>query len=273
MALKLRPVSPRQGAQWVRRGFQVFVRRPLGFCALLLSFFFVSMAVTVLLPWVGSVLALMAVPLLSLGFMLATQTALRGGPVHPGQLVEPVARSPRKVRIELLKLCAGYAVALIAIALITEWTVGNPWEPLLSLYGSGAAGTTGVEQPSAQQVQAALEDPRFTGGSLLLTLLVSLVTVPYWHAPALVLWGEQGAAQSLFSSTLACWKSKGAFSVYSLVWLALMFGATLVTTLLFTLLGAAQLAGVALLPLVLMGLAVFYVSVYFSFVDTFSPAE
>src|SRR5687767_6473821 len=90
MALRLRAVAAQQGVRWVRMGFRAFMLRPMGFSALLIAFFFATLVVSALVPLAGSVVSLMALPLLSLGFMVATESAMRGGPVHPGQLVEPL---------------------------------------------------------------------------------------------------------------------------------------------------------------------------------------
>ena len=49
-----------------------------------------------------------------------------------------------------------------------------------------------------------------------------MLAVPFWHAPALVYWDHHGCAKALFSSTLACWRNRGAFTVYSLVWFVLI---------------------------------------------------
>ncbi|MED5619728.1 BPSS1780 family membrane protein [Ideonella sp. BN130291] len=265
MALHLRPVAPQQGARWVRQGFRAFMLRPMGFCALLLGFFFTSLLVSVLIPLVGSVVSLMALPLLSLGFMVATESALRGGPVHPGQLVEPLVRSKAR-RGTLLKLCALYGVVTLAALLLSELVIGDAWEHLRALYASG-------QQATPEQVKAVTEDPRLVGGLGLQAGLIALLSIPFWHAPALVLWGEQGVAQSLFSSTLAVWRSKGAFAVYSLVWLALTIVAGTLAALVFGLLGMGQFAPVAALPLALMGMTVFYASLYFTFTDSFGAAD
>jgi hypothetical protein len=48
--------------------------------------------------------------------------------------------------------------------------------------------------------------------------MAALLSVPFWHAPALVLWGGQGVWQALFSSTLSLWRAKGAYLVYGLAW-------------------------------------------------------
>lgn len=264
MALKLQPVAPHQGVRWVRQGFQVFLLRPMGFSSLLLAFFFMTLLASVLLWHVGSVLSLMALPLLSLGFMLATQSALRGGPVHPGQLIEPVLRTPKPQRIALLKLCALYGIAAIAVLVLSDRIIGDAMDPVMALYSKGNA--------TPEQVKAATEDPRLAWGFGTQAVLISLLSVPFWHAPALVLWGQQGVAQSLFSSTLACWRSKGAFTLYALTWLALMVAFGLIATLVFAMLGMAQLAPVAALPLALMFMTVFYTTLYFTFTDSFAVA-
>ncbi len=96
--------------------------------------------------------------------------------------------------------------------------------------------------------------------------------MPFWHAPALVHWGGQTAGQALFSSALAVWRCKGAFAMYMLGWvgLILMFG--LATALVLGLLGMAQLAGLMGIPAGLVFSAVFYISLLFTFNDSFGNA-
>lgn len=261
MLLRLQIVTADQGARWVRRGFQVFARRPVAFSALLLAFFFASLLASVLLPMVGGVLSLMALPLLSLGFMTATQAALTGGPVHPGQLAQPLrVRGPR--RLTLLKLCALYGGLALLALLLADAVVGDAWEELRTLYASGNV--------TPEQARAATSDPRLMWGFGLQALLLSLLSVPFWHAPALVLWGGQGVAQALFSSTVAVWRARAAFTVYGLVWVAVTVTLSTLTALLAALLGMPQIVPVAAIPLVVMCVAVFYVTLYFSFTDSFA---
>jgi hypothetical protein len=68
--------------------------------------------------------------------------------------------------------------------------------------------------------------------------LMGLLSVPYWHAPALVHWGGQGVAQALFSSTLAL-AQQGAFAFNMLLWGALM-GVASAVSLVFALIGLAS---------------------------------
>ena len=102
--------------------------------------------------------------------------------------------------------------------------------------------------------------------------LGTLLSVVFWHAPALVHWGGQGVAQALFSSTVAVWRSKGAFFVYGLTWLAIVmvFGASV--ALVFGLLGARAVGSFLALPAGLLFSTVFYVSLIFTFHDSFGGA-
>ena len=78
-----------------------------------------------------------------------------------------------------------------------------------------------------------------------------------------------GVAQALFSSTLALWRNKAAFALNGLLWFAAFMTMSGVVTLLFTALGLIQAAPVIMLMVGMLMWAVFYASLYFSFVDCF----
>jgi hypothetical protein len=96
--------------------------------------------------------------------------------------------------------------------------------------------------------------------------------VPFWHAPALVHWGAQGVGQALFSSTLAVWRSRGAFLVYMIVWFLLVMGVGVLSALLFGLLGMRELGSLVAMPAGLFFSTLFYVSLIFTFNDSFGSA-
>jgi hypothetical protein len=83
-------------------------------------------------------------------------------------------------------------------------------------------------------------------------------------------WDGQSVAQSLFSSTVGCWRNKGAFAVFGLTWVAviLAFG-VLLNTVFALLLDSPQLVPMAALPAGLLFSTVFYASLYFTFADCF----
>jgi len=85
-----------------------------------------------------------------------------------------------------------------------------------------------------------LPDARILFSSVLRLVLLALLSVPFWHAPALVFWGRQGWAKSLFFSTMAIWRNRGAFAVYALCWFGLSLVFAMVFSVLVALLGMPQ---------------------------------
>jgi len=100
---------------------------------------------------------------------------------------------------------------------------------------------------------------------------MTLVSVPMWHAPALVHWGRQGAAQAMFSSIVSVWRTRAALTVFALGWAAVMFVFMLVAAVAAAVLGqvAMSLAAVAFMLSLVALTTVFYVSCWFGFQDTF----
>jgi hypothetical protein len=112
-------------------------------------------------------------------------------------------------------------------------------------------------------------DQRIEFGLLLRTALAGLLSIPFWHAPALVHWDGHGLAKSLFSSTIACWRNKAALAVYSLTWFGVVMLSSVISNVLVLLVGNMQLATVVAMPMLLMLSTIFYVSLYFTFADCF----
>jgi hypothetical protein len=262
MGLKLQPVSPRQGWTWVRDGTRLFLKRPLAFTTMFLLFLLASTA-WLMLPVVGLV-ALAALPLLSLGFMVASRSVLRGGLAHPGQFIEPLVGDARRRR-HLLMLCGLYGVGALIVVVVSGWFYGDALEQLRK-----AMAEHGASSPEAMQATA---DPRVSNGMFSFALLATVLSVPFWHAPALVLWGQQSAWQALFSSTLGMWRAKGAYLVYGLAWLVASAVLSLAIGLLAGMLGARGFL-VLLVPVMALTLSTaFYVSLWFSFVDNFGSPD
>jgi len=258
MQLHLQDVPARNGRLWIRHGFKVFRRQPLALSGLFGLFLFAGF-VAMLIPGAGLLLTMAALPLLSLGFMLATHLVLQKKTPTAGVFIAPLKLTPERRRSQLL-LCLGYAGAMLVIGLAADWIDGGSTRDLQKLVADNA---------DAEAIANAATDPRLFWGLAARMGLMGLLSVPYWHAPALVHWGGQGVAQALFSSTLALWRNKAAFAVNMLLWGALLMGVASVVSLVFALLGLAQAAPVALMALGLMLSTVFYASLYFSFVDCF----
>lgn len=265
MSLRIRNATAREGAAWVGRAFALFLKKPLAFSALFALFLFAALLALVL-PYVGAVLLLMALPLLGLGFMIATRSAMADGPVHAGHLVEALRADTDQAlgrRRTLLSLCALYALSSAAVMLLSDSLDGGAFERLQVLLA-------GARDAAAQaQIEALLAESGLRWGLALRLGGTALLSIPFWHAPALVWWQGQGVAQSLFSSALACWRNRGAFAVYAVAWLlaVLLFG--LATGSLFALLGLANLITIVAVPAGLMFSTVFYVSLLYTYQGCF----
>jgi hypothetical protein len=180
--------------------------------------------------------------------------------VHPRQYLEPLKTDPARRR-SLLILCAVYGVAVLLILLLVDAVSDSAFSRMQLLLAQG--------EQAQPKIDALLSEPGVASGALLAVVLGVALSVPFWHAPALVHWGGQRVGQALFSSAVAVWRSKGAFFVYAMGWVGVMLVFGVVTALVLGLLGLPQLAGVIGLPAGLMFSAVFYISLLFTFNDSF----
>jgi hypothetical protein len=262
MALLLKTVPALKGAHWMRDGFRLFGKHPLAFSVLLVAFLLSALALS-LLPVIGSILVVSALPLLSLGFMIASEAALAGKPIQPGCFLAPLKGHAER-RKRQLALCLAYGAATVLVMLISDTIDDGKFETLQRLMG---------QDGKAAEVEALLRDPQLFWGVVWRFGLIALLSAPFWHASALVHWGDQGPAQALFSSTLAVWRSRGAFVVYLLSWLGIIVAFGVTTALLAGLLSAREMVGILVLPSVLIFSTVFYVSLLFTFNDSFGGSR
>ncbi|HEX6706764.1 MAG TPA: BPSS1780 family membrane protein [Albitalea sp.] len=247
--MRLKLVPARQGALWVRDGLRVFFRKPLAFCVL----FLVYMLIT-------PMLMLLVAPLATVGFMIATRQALEGRFPFATVFIEPLRGSSAR-RWAQIRLGVLYSVAAALVLWIAFTAGGEPFAASLQALSSGRS--------TPEELQPLMDDPSSQMGWLVLAVGISLLAVPFWHAPALVHWGGQGAAKSLFFSTVACWRNKGALTVFTLAWFVVLMSFQFLAMIVSGLLGVPQLAIIALAPAMLMLVSAFYASLYFSFVDSF----
>ncbi|HJV94823.1 MAG TPA: BPSS1780 family membrane protein, partial [Albitalea sp.] len=220
------------------------------------------MQLLMLLRPIGPALLFTLVPLVSLGFMIATRLALEGRVPLPGVFAEPLRHGGPRLRAQAL-LGVLYAVAVGAILWLTDAIGGAAFSALQQAV---------MDSKSTPETLAPLlADPSLQTGALLFFGLTSALAVPYWYAPALVHWGEQSAGKALFFSTMACWRNKGALAVYMLTWAGVIVLFALLSNILFALLGQPQGVLYAAAPASLLFSTVFYASLYFSFADSFAP--
>ena len=254
--MRLTRVRAAHGVQWVSSGFRAFFRQPLGYSAL---FALVGLGALLLaqLPLIGPVVALATMPLATLVFMQATRELLAGRRVQPGLLLQPL-RDPAQRR-GLLQLGAVYAAATIGVMLLAHVADGGRFTEV--------ATAVATDQVTPEM----LGDPMLEFGLLLRLLLLSLLSLLFWHAPALVCWHAMPVGKALFASWVACWRCIGAFTVYGLAWMGLLIGFIIVMQLVFAVIGLGQAAASVVVPAVMLISTVFYASLYFVYTDSFEP--
>ncbi|NBW46654.1 MAG: hypothetical protein EBR46_00610 [Betaproteobacteria bacterium] len=266
MKLILKPVQARQGVQWVVQALKVFGRQPLGLAGLFGTFLFLAL-VLMLVPVIGGVVVLAAVPLLGLVMMMGTAAVVRGQRALPGLYLAPF-RTDAVRRSRLMVLCAAYGALSLLVLLVSDAIDGGKLNELQELMAAGRD-----DARTREDLKRLLADPQLLGGLYARVGLTALISIPFWHAPALVWWGQQSAAQALFSSTLAIWRSKGAFVSFVAAWVSLLGVSGLGLGLVLQALGLSGLMGALAMPLGLTLSVVFYASLYFMFVQTFGTGE
>ncbi len=260
--MQLHKVPARQGFIWVRRGFQVYLSQPLATTFLFASFLFGALLL-MLIPGIGVLLLLMALPLVSLGFMIASRNSLEGRRAGPRVFAEGLQGPPDR-RKAMLLLLGCYAAANILVMLVSDMIDDGRLEAL-------QIAVTGDKSISPEELSAMVGDSRLFWAMTLRLVLTSLIALPFWHAPALIHWQGQGVGQSLFISTLACWRNKAALTIYGLGWLLLILLFSALANTLVSLLNEPRLLALAAMPAGLMFSTAFYTSLYFTYADSFRP--
>lgn len=259
--MRLKHVPAARGVLWVREGFRCFFGQPLGYTAILALVLFAGLVLTQL-PWIGPLASLALMPTATLGFLIAGREQRAGRPVHPGHLIAPWRDAA--LRGPLLRLGLAYAVAVVACLLVVEWFDGGNVQRLIE----------SVARATESGTPPAIDDAVVRGAlasMALASVLVGVVSLLFWHAPALVIWDRQPIVKALFASTVACWRGWRAYALMGLAWFAILLLFSLVAQTVLALLGLGNALVIAMQPAALMFMTAFYASLYANYSDTFEP--
>ena len=256
--MKLLRAEPGEGIVWIRRAFQVFLQQPFGLAGLFSLCALVAYAVS-WIPLVGGALLPVLAPTGALVFMIATCRAAAGERPLPGAF-QTLLAAGRPRLIELLKLGLAYLAAIVIAMLVFMAIYGGPPASWMETVASTAPSPTSPTAPAPTQ----LPDARMLFSSLLELVLLALLAVPFWHAPALVFWGRQSWAKSLFFSTMAIWRNRGAFAVYGLGWFGLSLVFAMVFSVLLALLGVSQKPSLGAVLVIVSAISLYLTLMYTS---------
>lgn len=253
--MKLHIVPASRGIQWVKLGVKTFFRQPLALSGLFFMFLAVISVVS-MVPLLGSALALALLPGATLGLMAATREASSGKFPMPLILISAFRAGRQQLR-SMLVLGALYALGFVLVLGCSTLVDGGKFA---KLYLLGAPMTAEVLQQGDFQMAMLL--------ALVLYLPLSLL---FWHAPALVHWHGVAPVKSLFFSFVACLRNFWAFTVYGLVWMGMFLVFGIIMATLAAVLGSADVVAVTLYPAAMLMAAMFFTSIYFTFLDSFEP--
>lgn len=250
--MKLRHVPARTGVQWVRQGIRTFWRQPLALAGLFFMFMLL-MSLLAMLPYLGTALALALLPAATLGLMVATRDADRGAFPMP-QVLASAFQAGKDRRHAMLVLGGLYAIGSFLVMLLTTWILGEPG---------------GALQEGVGVTEEVLKQPIVLQTLLLNMVLYLPLGLLFWHAPALVHWHGISPVKSLFFSFMACWTNKAALTVYFLAWSVVFLAVSFVLVVITSIAGGTQLLGMVIFPVAMLLSAMFFVSLYYTFRDSF----
>ena len=253
--MQARIVPAWRGVRWLSEGWRIFRAAPLGWLSLVFVYLFGTQLLA-LIPVAGVVVALIAVPGLSVGMMGASRVASRGGTLRVAMLFDAFRSGARPQLILGLIYLACSLLIFVALSLVdSDGALRN------ALAGRGTPGE--------------VEPADWLAAGFALAVLYMPVMMLFWFAPVLAAWHSTGAAKALFFSFFACLMNWRAFLTYGVVTGLVMFAVPLLLLALpIAALGAdrTRLAPMVL-PLVVLMLPTLFASFYASYRDVFGANE
>jgi hypothetical protein len=263
--MKLNLVPARTGAEWVRLGLKTFWRQPLAFISLFFLFM-AAISIASQLPFLGSVLAPILLPFMTLGLMVATSVAYANTqkPTAPAMFIAAVGavRAEWRRMIVLGIISAVYFVAAVGVSALID--------------GGQLARAYLLDETLTPEVIAS---SGFQTARLFVMALNLPLSLAMWHAPALVHWHHVEPVKSLFFSLVALFRNFGAYAMFCLSWFGVFLAAGIGIGLVATVLvgvgaigmgdGASAIGSALMIGSALVLAAMSLSSTWFTFRDSF----
>lgn len=261
--MTFRKCNPLYGYRWFRQGIAFFLRQPWPWLALV-GMAFLATTILVTLPLLGMMAVYLLLPGLTAGLMLGARDVARDQPLRFPCLIAAFKQAPRP----LVGVGGINFLATLAASLLLSLGWGAEFQKLLELANSPA--------PDVLLIEAALRE--LTVPSLLNAVFVFVLTMANWFAPALIVFRGEGAASAMLGSMKASIANFWPFLIYSLLFLALLVGLSVMLGLVIKLLNGVfgQGLGIGVLlifPLVCALFAQMLAAMYVSYGDVFEAEE
>jgi hypothetical protein len=245
--MQLIEVPAKAGYVWFRQGIWLFRRNPLAFLTLFFAYL-LAMTLISAIPVVGGVLPLIFVPGVAVGFMAACRDTVAGKPVFPTVLVDGFRSYGPVVAKRLFALGGIYVLAMTLVLAASALADGGTLLQLMTLGGS--VDTDALENSNV---------PFAVLASLVLYVPVSML---FWFAPVLTAWHDVPPVKAMFFSVVSCWRNKGAFLIYGVLWMAVSVAVSVGLSALLHALDAGGYALAVLMPALIVVTTMLYCSFY-----------
>lgn len=218
------------GAAWLRDGWRLLKRQPLGLSAMVVMYTFVLLVpATIPIPYIGVALLGVLSPFATVGLMAAFREVAAARVPNPGVFARAVQDGA--VRRVLFKLGLVHAGLMILVMVLTRLVTGPPPVP-------------------ADQEPLTLESLPLSD-FVVFALLYTPVMVAMWFAPMLAGWHGLDVGKAMFGSAVACWRNKGAMLVYGVLMTCVLLGVTLLSSALIGAITSAQVVPLLAAPIAL----------------------
>lgn len=244
------------GWYWVRDGFRLFRQQPMPMFTWALSIGMLLLVASMMVP-IGPALFVTLMPAVTVMTLNACRSIEAGATVQPLRLWRLLGE-PGMAR-KLLGMGALY----MGIILAAGFLAFLPFMADLAAATDQVSETTGMDP-----LLDAMRAPMMIFGALYL-----LIAALFWHAPVLVAWHQLSLRKALFFSGVACWRNKGAFVVYGLVWAGLVLALEVATALLQAAGLSPTLVGMVQMPFSFALAAGLYCSFYPTYTYVFGHGE
>lgn len=205
---------------------------------------------------IGPALFVMLMPAVSVMTLNACRQIEAGTTVHP-LLLWKLLGEPGMAR-KLIGMGGIYLAGILLAGLVA-------FLPFYGALGNAAALAESSSDlaPLMQAVRAPL---------LVFALLYLVLAALFWHAPVLVAWHNLNLRKALFFSGIACWRNKGAFTLYGIAWGGLVLGFEVAAYLLVAIGLPGGFVTLIQMPLSFALAAVLYCSFYPTYTTVFGAA-
>jgi len=257
--MQLLEVPAKEGYVWFRQGVWLFRKNPLAFL-MLLFIYLITAQLAIFVPLIGVIALLVATPGLSVGIMTACREVIQNKRVLPTVLLAGFRTNGKQATRHLLVLGGIYAGLVFVLSLIAGAMVNiSDLLPILLK----------EEAPSAEAVR------QMYYALMVGAVLYTPIAMMFWFAPLLAAWHNIPPIKALFFSWTACWRNRGAFFTYSLLFAVLMVAIPFLLEAVFSAFGAENVLSFLVTPYSLLMLAILYCSFYATYRGCFNvpPAE